>query len=242
MKENINKIKIHERGRILYSNNRYLDQIDGVTYISSNYMSRYLINKYGITSQEYYNLIMYGNTSNTPKCFRCGKPREFIKISHGYKSRCHECLIKSHKRIRKEYKEGTKSYTISIISKKRVKDGSHNFINQPKIERINAQLSSGKETFINRAKLRGITEAFLYCGITQDNNIKIGITFVGIKRRAKVLKLKTVHLLMKGTPEFISNIEYSLKVKFLNIESSNNEVFPFETFKDIIKFLKLNKV
>lgn len=242
MIEDIRNLIIKPIGKIEYNKGKYLDQIDNKTYISSNYMSRYLRRKYNITTQEYYNLIMYGNINNTPKCYLCGKPREFIKLSHGYKVRCHECVNLCHEEKIKEYKEGSRSYLSSKVSKKQIENGTHNFINQDPSIRRKAEINSGKNTFIKRAKIRGITKSYLYCGITRDKDIKIGITFVGINRRAKALKLLSVHLLTEGTPEYISDLEYGIKIKFLDEFSSNKEVFKWSYLRKIIDFIKLNRL
>ena len=207
-------ISICSKGSILKDeeSGKYIDQIDGVTLLHGNSLRAYLRNKYKITPQEYYNLVMYGDINSCPKCFRCGRDCEFIKFSHGYKSRCHECSVKCHEHKVKEYEVGTKRYKESIASKERVKKGIHNFQIQSKESRVMAQLNSAKNTFIKLAESRKKTVAYMYIGLCYDYSIKIGITFVGINRRAKASKLKTVHLVRIGTPTDIANLEYELKV------------------------------
>ena len=205
MTEDINKYNILRKGEIIYYNDkyRYLDQIDGKTLISGNDMARYLRKRYDISPQEYYNLVMYGDINNSPKCLYCDNPREFIKISQGYKSRCKICLDKSH-----IHKKKPKS--------KLALEGKHNFQTQSKESRTRAHINSSRNTFINRAKLRNINVAYMYCGLLDSNNFKIGITFVNISRRSKLLKLVSGHKVKVGTPEYISNLELELKYKFLD--------------------------
>lgn len=238
-------ITVYNPGTIIFDKEsyKYLDQIDGKTLVSGNYISVYLMKTYGLTAQEYYNLVMYGGVNNTPVCYKCGKPREFIKISHGYKVRCKECLDKCHQpKPEKVYDVGTKAHKESIASKKRAKEGTHNFQNQSKESRLLAQINSSKNTFINRAKLRGITTAYMYIGWMPYGSIKVGITFVGLARRARSLRLRSVHLLDKGTPEYIAGLEHSLKLRFMNELINSNEEFESSKLHELIEFIKSNKI
>ena len=234
-------IKIYNKGSILKDkkSGKYIDQIDGVTLLHGNSLRAYLRDKYNITPQEYYNLVMYGDINSYPKCFRCGKNCEFIKFSHGYKSWCHECLIKCHEhKEEKEYEVGTKCYKESLAAKDKVKKGIHNFQTQSKESRVMAQLNSARNTFISLARSRRRTIAYMYIGLCYNYDIKVGITFVGINRRAKASKLKTVHLIRTGTPTDIADLEYELKVYFLKESGRTNEIFSFDKIKEILDFIR----
>lgn len=234
---------IISQGKVIFDrvNKRYLDQIDGITWLHSNSLRSYLRDKYSLNPQEYYNLIMYGNISSCPKCFRCGEDCEFIKFSHGYKSRCPSCSIECHNHKDKVYEKGTKSYKESEASKIRVKNGTHNFQTQSRESRLLAQLNSAKNTFISLAKSRNKMKAFMYIGLYPDNSIKIGITMVSIYRRSKASGLKSVHLVLADTPENVADLEFKLKMNFMDKSLSKSEVFNFSDLRSIVNFIKINK-
>lgn len=73
------------------NNLRFKDQLsDQEVWIHKNSMSRYLRNNYGLTSQEYYNLIIYGDKNFIPRCSieGCDNPVRFLRLLSGYLSVC----------------------------------------------------------------------------------------------------------------------------------------------------------
>jgi hypothetical protein len=68
---------------------KYLDQVwlDDGTWIGAFHMRSYLQKYYGLTMQQYYNILMYGDPNKTPIC-RCGKKLKFLNFSHGYTKTC----------------------------------------------------------------------------------------------------------------------------------------------------------
>lgn len=229
----------------------YLDQIDGVTVVSSKKIKDYLFNKYELSVEEYYNLVVYGNINHITKCEnpKCTNKSGFISLSSGYqKYCCRKCcdsyppLIKSNKIPWSDERRLRQSKNNRKIQLDKVKNKTHNFLKQSIEHKLNAQLQSARFTFIKRAKIRNIDKSYLYLGIDDSlNKIKIGITFVGIERRKYDLNLFSIHTILIGTPELVSEIEYEVKRKFMNVSSNDHEKFDFNQLKEVINFIKIFK-
>lgn len=53
---------------------------------------------YGLTTQQYYNLVVFGNKDFIPTCPTCGTAVGFIKLTKGYHQYCsHWCMSASEK-------------------------------------------------------------------------------------------------------------------------------------------------
>lgn len=72
----------------------YLDQLrsDKDKWVSSGWFTPYIKSRYGLSSKEYYDLVM-GIESN-PKCKYCGNLVPFVSLNIGYKTYCcHKCCL-----------------------------------------------------------------------------------------------------------------------------------------------------
>jgi len=69
---------------IKINRSRILDQIsnDGSTLSITprSYFIKALKEKHGLNDQEYYNLIVYGDKNNTPKCLNCNNLLPFLSM------------------------------------------------------------------------------------------------------------------------------------------------------------------
>lgn len=89
---------IYKRGQIEYEDGYFFDQLCGLTEIPNVYdgwifksnFRRYLNDTYNLTSEEYYNLIMYGDKNHVTMCSYpgCTERVDFISIQRGYKRGC----------------------------------------------------------------------------------------------------------------------------------------------------------
>ena len=241
MKEIVNKGSI-----IRPTSQSYLDQINGKSIVSSKNIEKYLKDNYNLTLPEYYNLVNFGDKNLYPKCLNpeCNNNCSFIRLSVGYqKYCCKECYNKVTLQIlnRKPWSEKRRmdrSILTKSIQDKKVLDGTHNFLNQSDTHKINAQLESAKNTFINRARLRNINKAYFYIGLINKDNFKIGITFVGVHERASYLKLISFHKLIEDTPEYVANLEYDIKKKFLDNHTLSLESFDIRSLKEILDYIR----
>ena len=241
MEEIVNKGSI-----IRPTSQSYLDQINGKSIVSSKNIEKYLKDNYNLTLPEYYNLVNFGDKDLYPKCSNpdCHNKCSFIRLSVGYqKYCCKECYNKVtlqilNKKPWSEKRRNDRSILTKSIQDKKVLEGTHNFLNQSNDHKINAQLESSKSTFINRVKLRNINKAYFYIGLIDKNNFKIGITFVGVYERGYHLRLISCHKLIEDTPEYIANLEYSIKKKFLDKHTLSLESFNVKSLKEILDYIR----
>lgn len=225
----------------------YLDQIDGVTRVSSKRIKEYLLDKYNLSEEQYYNLVVYGDIDKYPPCQnpRCEKRPRFIRLSVGYQKYCCDSCKNSsiltdivNKIPWNDDRRKKKSMLTSKIQIEKIKNKSHNFLQQSEEHKFNAQMESAKMTFIRRAEIRGIKTGYLYYGLVDSDNFKIGITFVSPYSRFKSLGLRTIHTLVISDIFMISNIEYLIKLKFRDYSTYTNEIFSISKFRSILKEIK----
>lgn len=87
---------IYKPGELVYEDGFYFDQLSGTEkdyynwdyWFHANQAIKYLKNKYGITTKQYYNIVMYGDINYQATCEKCGGPVEFYKLSRGYSQYC----------------------------------------------------------------------------------------------------------------------------------------------------------
>lgn len=85
---------IHQPGSILSNRSGYfIDQIDGFTEVFAKNFRLYLRNKYDLTLEEYYCLVVFGTENDSSLyCPYCGSKRIFSgNLSNGYRSICPNC-------------------------------------------------------------------------------------------------------------------------------------------------------
>lgn len=110
-----------------------MDQINGEIIRRSNIVE-FINNKYGLTEEEYYNLVVNGNKDYRPKC-PCGNNLKFYGISKGYVTKyCSNKCSNIFKTIPKVIGEVKNEYTSINISTHK---GDFNIINPGNIIRIN---------------------------------------------------------------------------------------------------------
>lgn len=241
------KIKIGTGLIIRPSSQSYLDQIDGETIVSSKRIKEYLYNKYRLTEEEYYNLVMYGSINNYPSCQnpRCNNHPRFIRLSIGYQKYCCDSCKNSsiltdivNKIPWSNERRNEKSRLTRNIQLDKIEKKDHNFLHQSDDHKFNAQLESAKFTFIKRASIRGINKGYLYYGLVDKDNFKIGVTFVSPYSRYKSQKLKTIHTLLTSSIHEVAEIEYRIKLKFKEYSTYTKETFSTKKFRDILNEIK----
>lgn len=208
-------------GSILYDDPRtkkkIIDQLsDEPIEIFRTKISKYLMNTYGITLREYYNIIMYDDISynNICKTNGCNKYTEFVNLSEGYREHCcNSCHITD--RNNKNWKDNIYRDSMNRVLKE------NNNIPKTKIE-------SEYNKFINYGKYD--YPCYFYIGISKDlSKIKFGITRKGLWDRMYRYNLFTIHLILVGTAKQVADLERYLKY------SLNSKV-------EWIDFLEIRKI
>ena len=94
------------KGKIISKDRWILDQLSdkpnqwffggGNRYQETSVFLKHVKETYGLTAQQYYNIIVYDDINYVGKCKTCGKETEFIKLSKGYRDYCcHWCTSAS---------------------------------------------------------------------------------------------------------------------------------------------------
>jgi hypothetical protein len=200
----------------------YLDQLsDEIIWISSKKLHYYLESKYGISCQEYYNIVVYGDINFIPRCPYCNGYRKFWRISSGYYSTCasDECISDSHSE--------SNSYRWEELMK------------SPKDYKIFCSklgLASSTKTYLDIHYYRWLSlgnendRCQFYIATTSDNKFKFGITS-NIDQRSIWMGYKNYKILFEGTRIQVGDLEYYIKLN-LDIKSE------YLDWSDISRFRK----
>lgn len=256
----IDNIKVyHSPGRLVFRclkshSKDYLIQIElEEHWVKSNDIGRYLKVTYQMTTEEYYDLVVYESVGiKPPKCPYCGKKLRFKNLTYNYNyyKTCSspECTFNA-------YSEANKASQIN-----RVKNGTHQFLNNSGIrEKINKNTSRRNkriaelgvhpcQDIVNNInmqkgliKKKGSPEDVLYYYIARTEDLstfKLGVTKNIIERinissfsNSKFLKYR---IITSGLRENIAELEAEVKLKFM----TKSEYFPIKMFKEVILFIK----
>ena len=91
-------------GHIVINESKYcLDQISEEDNVWFYRKEKYLMETYGITVQQYYNICMYGSVFRTPLCKYCGSDLQFRELNYGYYPVCKNKNCKSRYRSEGEW-------------------------------------------------------------------------------------------------------------------------------------------
>lgn len=244
---------------------QYLDQLsDTEVWICSGVFNRYLMNNYGITSKEYYNLVIYGDKGYCPPCSNpnCKNKRSFISLSRGYHKTCgkSECIsimssihctnqhLDKNSSLNKSLNKLHKSENFLRIAGKRMRNiNNKNWKNQEyrehmkekSYETINSWKSKCKnkyKAFLRLGRLDDI--CIFYVGLTASNDIKFGVTGVNLDKgrcnRQWRLKLKSIHRLKISDRKTVAEIEMNLKFYL----GSDSEYIEFSKLREVINFVR----
>ena len=239
----------HSPGEILRTGKyNYVDQLSEIhKEFSSNGSSgsKYLEQNYGLTTSEYYSLIVYNNKDYIPKCEYCKKPiTKFKSLSKGWTRYCSQSCITSH-RLTKESELGINPFQnkkfiesnrirVSKFQKDRMKSGTSHLLEK------RCELTASKMFFINMCKSKGINNAYLYiCSADKYPEFyKIGISSISPYCRYKYkngCKLYNHHKLLSGTPEEIASIEYMIKSE---LSEGSTELISKNDIKELFNIIR----
>lgn len=245
---------------------QYLDQLsdsDNI-WVCSGVFNRYLKKTYDLTCKEYYNLVMYGESSISSKCSNpnCSNSASFISLSRGYHKTCgcNECkshLLSIH--CKNQHMDENSSLNISLsrvnnsdefkkkasdrfksINESNWKNPEYVFIMKDKsyntINSWRSKCKSKYSVFLKQGKPEDV--CIFYIGLTNSNDIKFGVTGVNLDKgrcnRKWRLKLKSIHRLVVSDRITVAKIELNLKFHF----QSNSEYVEFSKLREIIDFVR----
>lgn len=205
---------------------KYLDQLSNEEiWVSRSYIKRYLRKTYNLSEQEYYNIVVFGDKDYIPKCKFCGRDRKFWRLRDGYYSTCasEECRAMRSSEYNK-YRWDTLKGEERNEFKSKLGFGS---------PRTGLLCRAKAEYFRLANNLDPSLTYHLYIAVSKDNRYKFGLSS-NLDGRKHRMKYKSIKSLITGTLEYISKLEYLIKINM----PSHSEYFSeseLELFKSIYK-------
>ena len=215
---------VRNPGEILYADEKHswiIDQLDpsGEWSYYKSYFPAAIQSGYGLTTREYYNIVVKGDINYQPKCANpdCDNDCYFINLRSGYSNCCcNSCHIswRNYKDWKNpEYRE------------------FHKELNQYTINGWKGKSNLMFKLFISNNYW--FDTAYFYIGLTEEV-LKYGITTISIEDRRKRNGLKSNHLIYKGTVYEVALLERLIK-QFLKDSSEWLEVSQISNLFKIVK-------
>lgn len=223
---NNHRYKIVNPGKIVRINDIYYqNQLEDINNdFSMKFTKRKpIFNKYGLTEQEYFNLIVYGDKEFIPRCKIHNKPLIFNGLNYGYSEYCGKECAEYGRRLKR-----------SIHLKNLYKIGKNPIYT--KEHRCKADYSR----FISKG-LNGIGSLYIAIPTYIENSIKIGISR-DINRRSTAFNrvdYSRIEELYSGPIDKVASIEYKVKMNFIDKSlDTYTEVFDKSLESEIKEFIK----
>lgn len=241
----MNELKVYHKPGSLYMDGRmYVDQLsEEFKYLPrGNGMKgilKYIKSKYGLSYQEYYSLVVYGDKDYRPKCPTCGGPINKVgdRFYGGYKSYCSkECQYKNagvyfsefNKKVQEMNPEERRQITKAArakLSKICSDESSHKW----RLQRSAAML---KGQYLSR----GLPEDPCHFYIaTEGSAFKYGVT-VDPDHRVRRMNYDRIKVVVSSTRKFVTELEYRIKLDLIDIAGNAEEFIKWET---VPKFIQL---
>jgi len=203
----------------------YIDQLGEGIPISRAFMKRYLNRVYGLTDQEYYNIVVYGDIEATPRCPYCGRPKKFWRLINGYYFTCgdYECVDKKHSEDNRRRWSSFTDEEYSEFCKKLGFAGTKDPL-------LRARAEIGRLLSLYDIN----TTWYLYLSTINGLN-KFGITQNPEARKVK-MQYDTIQVYASGNLESMLKFEYDIK----SFRHSSSEYFKNDELQSIINFIKLH--
>lgn len=223
--------KVINPGRIVRINEIfYQNQLED---INNNFSVKFtrrkpIFYKYGLTEQQYYNLVVYGLLEHNEKC-ECNTCTEGVKmfngLAYGYSRFCSgKCAFLQ------------KGYDKSEVLKEQYKLGENPIYSK------NSRCKSDYNRLI-KSKYHKLTDEYsLYIAIPlfEKNAIKIGASSCIDRRKSAFNRndYSKIIEITKSTLEVIAKFEYDIKTKFLELSISHyTEVFSIEILEKLLNYI-----
>lgn len=243
MSEKIFKV-YHSPGEIIkVGHYRYQDQLsEEYCEFTSQSANKYLRDKYNLSIEEYYNIVVYGCPNKVILCPNCGKnSMKFKGLSKGWSIYCNQSCITTY-RLLQESKNGINPFQdkdfieknrvrASEFQKERMKSGKSHLLTKK------SQMTASRNSFI---KNHVNEECLFYIARIKElpNLFKIGICSTSKASNRQYYKsyhLYNHHVLMKGTAEVISLVEFNVK---MNICEGLDEIIKPEDLRKVFELIR----
>lgn len=232
-----------------------IDQLDSdLTPIREKFFPDHL-KKYGLTVEEYFNLVVHGDPTHKDTCPYCGSKLSFKGLrafgGRGYNKYCnasHQTLYEAklgiHSfQIRRENNEAVSSNRMKLLNKEMMANGTHPLTKKTTISR---RIYSR-----TKSKFLGKDHAILYVASLKDSKykdyIKIGVTSGSLESRKAIsahysLEYLSIHRLVDGDPLVMADLENAIREAFLNESVIGTETYDRSKLRDILEFIKNYKL
>lgn len=214
------------KGSILYvdpdTKRKIVDQLaDNYVEVYRTKISKYLKDTYGITLREYYNIIVYGDSSyvNICKTAGCNKPTEFVNLSEGYREHCCNLCHLTDRNRRDWMNDSYRKRMTNVLNE------NNSLVKTTAEFEYSSFINKGENDF----------PSYFYIGITRDlSTIKFGVTRKGTYDRMYRNDLLTIHTIMISTAKNVAKLELELKYKL----NSRKEWIDFSRIREVFKYIK----
>lgn len=254
----------HSPGKIIkLKTNYYQDQLsEDFKGMGGKSRSRYLMDTYGLTVEEYYCLVVYGDKDYRPKCscYKCNNRTKFGGLAFGYYKYCSQsCQVcdQQHNLYEEgrhfcqthpdEYKEisrkGTengihKAWQASIPALKELADRGEHPFQSSKVQK-NSYLSKHNpdDTCYLYLATSKLFPDYIKVGITINNAMRKKLPIEGFRGDTRTY-YDTYHVIVKSTVLKVVDLEEAIKNKFQG-STYKTEWIERSKLSEIIRELKL---
>lgn len=202
----------------------YLDQLaDHEVWISSTFMSRYLMNTYQLTTDQYYSLIIFNDKDYIPECANpeCHNKVGFRRLLQGYNITCCDSCKSKLKWLDDNYKArisnsisiSRTSYLMTEDQKKLLSEKRLEYYNSlSEFDRIKLFADISYSSLIKNK----INSGFFYLLILDNSSFKIGVSKDTIGRLIHIgsIDAESEYMIFEGNYNLLARIEYDIKIKY----------------------------
>lgn len=229
------------KGSIMLMDGKLYDQLDkSLPEINRKALGHYIKKKYNLSQIEYYGLIVYLDPLYRPKCPICGKEVSFRGLTKGFYnttcSKSHAQALAARNGTHHFIKEfGSMGECSRIITRRRVKDGTHQFQNYKNRAR------NHRSVFINKGNANDIC-IFYITEVPDSNLIKIGITadveYRSIMNNISGFEYTNTEVIVTSDRVSIADLEADIKIDLHHLAVKGLEYFNKTDKIKIIDYIK----
>lgn len=235
------KYTVINKGSIMLINGKLYDQLDrSLPEINRKILGHYIRKRYNLSQKEYYGLIVNLDPLYKPTCPICGKDVSFRGLTKGFYdttcSKSHAQSLAARNGTHHFIKEfGSMGECSKIITRKRVKEGTHQF------QDYKNRAKNHRSVFINKGNPDDVCN-FYITEVPDSDLIKIGVTN-DIKSRSFMNNISgfeytNTEIIFTSDRISIADLEMEVKIDLHHLAVEGLEYFDKTNKAQIIDYIK----